>query len=271
MSPLTVSQPLAVAQSTSLEFTPAELERFQQDGYIIVRQLAEAGQQQQMLEATMVGLAGPVHPVEFETEVQYPGAPASRTEHGGDTIRRLKEAHARHPAFTQWITHPKLVHRLQQLLGPRVVMPLAHHNCVMTKHPKFSSETHWHQDIRYWSFQTPELISVWLALGHENQQNGCLYVIPGTHRMNFTRDQFDDRMFFRADHPENQRLINTQIPVELEPGDTLLFHCKTLHAAGRNTTNQSKYSVVFTFRSADNAPLPGSRSAGMAEILLPNV
>ena len=52
-----------------------------------------------------------------------------------------------------------------------------HHNCVMTKHPGCSA-TLWHQDIRYWSFDRPELISAWFALDQEEAVNGALRVIP---------------------------------------------------------------------------------------------
>ena len=151
----------------------------------------------------------------------------------------------------------------------RVVMPLAHHNCIMTKQPRFSSETHWHQDIRYWSYQRPELVSVWIALGHETEENGCLYLIPGTQQMTFARPRLDDALFLRPELPENAALIERRVKAELEPGDVLFFHCRTFHAAGRNTTTQPKFSVVFTFRPADNPPNSGSRSASMAELLLP--
>ena len=147
-------------------------------------------------------------------------------------------------------------------------MPLAHHNCVMTKQPKFSSDTGWHQDIRYWSFQKPELVNAWLALGPERPENGCLKVIPGSHRMTYTPDQFDRDIFLRDDEPKNKPIIETQRHVVLDPGDVLFFHCLTFHAASRNHTTESKQSVVFTFRSADNLPVPGSRSAQSPELLL---
>jgi phytanoyl-CoA hydroxylase len=264
-----VPQTAPAVKSPSVTFSPEERARFESDGYVIVRQLADQETVHRMMETTFVGLAGPIEPVEYEADVQYPGAPPSRAAEGGQTVRRLKEAHARHPVFTHWVASPPIVGRLQQLLGERVVMPLAHHNCVMTKHAAFSSETNWHQDIRYWSYQRPELVSLWLALGHETTENGCLYVIPGTHRMDFARNRFDDAIFFRQDLPENQELIAKKVTVELEPGDALFFHCKTLHAAGRNKTIQPKFSVVFTFRPESYRPLPGSRSAPMPELLLP--
>jgi len=266
----TASKPGGTAPADG-RFSPAELAQFDRDGFVIVRGLVDSEMRRQMFECTRVALADSIGPAEYEADLQYPGAPNSRDVAGGDTIRRLKEAHGRHPVFTQFVSRQALVARLEQLLGPGVVMPLAHHNCVMTKQPRFSSETHWHQDIRYWSFERPELVSLWLALGPETPENGCLYLIPGTHKLAFDRERFDEALFLRPGLPENAALVSQKVSASLEPGDVLFFHCRTFHAAGRNETGQTKFSVVFTFRPADNRPKPGSRSASMPELLLPRV
>ncbi len=249
--------------------TSAEWSQFVRDGYLICRQLVPADVRETMLAVTLDHLRREVAPVEYEAELRYPGAPRSLQAEGGGTVRRLKQAHSRHSVFIDWLNEPALTDRLKDLLGPRLVMPLAHHNCVMTKQPKFSSDTGWHQDIRYWSFQRPELISVWVSLVPERIDNGCLRVIPGSHREQFSRERFDSALFFRTDLPANQSVIQTAVPVELDPGDVLFFHCKTLHAASRNHTDQTKYSAVFTFRAADNLPIAGTRSAELPELVLP--
>ncbi|MBX3440384.1 MAG: phytanoyl-CoA dioxygenase family protein, partial [Planctomycetaceae bacterium] len=210
-----------------------------------------------------------IEPIEYEADVHYPGSPESRESVGGRTVRRLKQAHSRGFVFTEWIQHPGVVGRLHGMLGPDLVCPLAHHNCIMTKSPQFSSETGWHQDIRYWSYERPELVSVWLALGEETPRNGALSLIPGTHQQVFSRDRLDADLFLRSDLPENQTLIGQAISAALEPGDVLFFHCRTFHAAGANQSRNVKLSVVFTFRSVDNRPLPGSRSAALSELLIP--
>lgn len=258
-----------VSTPGSPAFSQDEVQRFERDGYLIVRGLADAETVSLMKAACEDQLRREVGPVEYESEVHYPGAPASLDAVGGRTVRRLKLAHARHPVFTEWISQPSFVNRLHQLMGPDVVMPLAHHNCIMTKQPRFSSDTGWHQDVRYWSFERPELISTWLALTPERIENGCLHVIPGTHRMHLSRERFDEVSFLRTDLPENEELIAKKVTAELEPGDVLFFHCLTFHAATRNHTDRSKYSVVFTFRPADNLPKPGSRSASLPELLIP--
>lgn len=250
-------------------FTPEELDQFKRDGYAIVRGLAEPEVCERMRSVTRDHLQREVQPIEFEADVHYPGAPASLEATGGRTARRLKQAHARDYCFTEWLTTPQLLGRLTQLLGPRVVMPLAHHNCIMTKQPRFSSDTGWHQDIRYWAYEHPELVSVWLALGSETRSNGCLQLIPGTHRRSYRPDQLDEAIFLRADLPENQQLIEQKVYAELEQGDVLFFHARTFHAATRNFTDQTKYSAVFTFRGSDNAPRPGSRTAMHPELILP--
>lgn len=250
------------------EFTSDELASFSRDGFLVVRGLADEGLIQTMRRVTERGLRNEVAPIEYEADLQYPGAPQSKSDRGGRTIRRLKQAHSRDYVFTEWLLRPELLARLRQLLGPELVCPLAHHNCIMTKHPDFSSETGWHQDLRYWSFARPDLVSVWLALVPETRSNGCLQVLPGSHRWKIEPRQLDAASFFRGDLAENQALIAGREFVELQPGDALFFHALTLHAAARNTTRETKYSVVFTFRSADNPPLPGTRSAGSPELIL---
>jgi len=249
-------------------FTEDEVATFRRDGYLVLRQFADEAIRERMLAATQDGLGREIEPIEYEAELNYPGAPQSLDEAGGRTARRLKAAHSRGIVFTEWVSWMPLVERLRQLLDGPIVVPLAHHNCIMTKHPRFSSDTGWHQDIRYWSFTRPELVNVWLALGPERRENGCLRVIPGSHLMTLERHRFDEQVFFRADEPENTSLIERAIDVELDAGDVLFFHAKTLHAATRNFGNRPKFSVVFTFRPLDNPARPGSRSASMPELLL---
>jgi phytanoyl-CoA hydroxylase len=257
------------APGPSPGFSPQELEQFAREGFCIARQLVSPALGQRMLEVARDGLAREIAPIEYEADLHYPGAPSSRQSEGGRTARRLKQALTRDACFSDWICSPELADRLRQILGPRVVMPLAHHNCIMTKQPRYSSDTGWHQDIRYWAFARPDLVSVWLALTPENIRNGCLHLIPGTHRMELERHRYDEASFLREDLAENRALITRSVRAELQPGDVLFFHCLTFHAASRNHSEATKYSVVFTFRSADNLPLPNTRSASLPELLLP--
>ena len=249
-------------------FAPAEIAEFQRDGYLIARELADGATCAAIKAVAQRELAAAKAPLEYEADTHYPGAPVSRDVPGGATVRRLLQAYARDPALARWETCPPVAARLKQLLGPGIELSQAHHNCVMTKSPGYSSLTSWHQDIRYWSFERPELVSVWLALGREFSANGCLLVLPGTHKMEFAPGRLDDALFLRPEVEDNRRLIQAQREVELDCGDVLFFHCRLLHAAGSNQTADTKFSLVSTYHAADNHPLAGTRSASLPDIPL---
>ncbi len=249
-------------------FSAAEIHEFNRDGYIVARALASPAECAQIKAVAERDLAAAVPPVEYEADTRYPGAPASLDAPGGRTVRRLLQAYARDPVIAQWAVQPALAGRLEQLIGPKVELSQVHHNCVMTKNPSYSSITSWHQDIRYWSFERPELVSVWLALGREYFENGALMVLPGSHTMTFDHMQLDDALFLRPDVDANKPLLRTQKKLELQPGDVLFFHCRLFHAAGHNQAGDTKFSLVFTYHADDNRPLAGSRSASLPDIRL---
>ena len=253
----------------SHSFTAEEAAQFSRDGYQIVRGLVPAEACAQMRASAERDLAAAVPPVEYEADTQYPGAPQSLEAPGGRTVRRLLQACTRDAGFREWATAAPIVARLKQLLGPQIALSQVHHNCVMTKDPAYSSLTSWHRDIRYWSFERPELVSVWLALGEERQDNGCLLLLPGSQAMGFDATRLDAAQFLRTDVAENAALLDTQVCAELNPGDVLFFHCRLFHAAGHNRAAQTKFSAVFTYHTIDNPPLPGTRSSVLAEITLP--
>jgi len=248
-------------------FDEASYARFAKHGYLIVKNLCEPQRIKSMHHTISASLSPALAPVEYEADVHYPGAPDSRSAPGGDTPRRLLNAIARNDIFRSWAVCANVADQVRNLLrSPYIQVSQNHHNCIMTKFPGYGSETGWHQDIRYWSFDRPELVTSWLALGDEYEQNGSLTVIPGSHRMEFGRGQFDAALFFRTDVEKNRQLMESAQVLELTAGDVLLFHSRLLHSAGRNRTNAVKLSVVFTYHCADNCPIVGTRSAEHPDI-----
>ncbi len=244
-----------------------DISAFQRDGFLVRRQLISPDRVAQLVEAIDHALNPALAPVEFEADVHYPGAPASRQAPGGQTPRRLLHAYGRDRLFQSVGQDPDVVATLKALMATDSLrLSQNHHNCVMTKHPGYSSVTSWHQDIRYWRFDRQELVSTWLALGPENEANGGLLVIPGSHNEPFELGQFDAALFLRTDIPANQELLERARPVDLDAGDMLFFHSRTLHAAGQNTSNIVKRSLVFTYRDEDNRPIPETRSAVYEDI-----
>lgn len=248
--------------------TDVQRTAFERDGFLVMRQLANAERVAQMRSLALEHAENHVAPIEYEADVAYPGAPASRDAEGGDTPRRLLQACDRAPVFAHWATDARVTAIIAQLMdSDTLYLTRNHHNCVMTKHPRYSTATGWHKDLRYWHFRQPELINAWLALGDETPANGCMMVLPGTHHQVVAADRLDDAQFLREDVEANQPLIATAQTVPLAPGDVLFFHAGTFHAAGRNTTDMLKLSVVTTYYTPANGPLPNTRSARLEPVL----
>lgn len=235
---------------------------FEEQGYVVVPRFADNAITQSLRLIAEEHLATELAPMEYEVDVQYPGAPADAEALGANTARRLLQACSRHSAFRDWATSDVVKQILAKLLdGDALELSQCHHNCVMTKQPGFSSATLWHQDNRYWSFDEQNLVSLWLALTDEHRRNGCLRVIPGSHRLTLDPGRFDAALFLRPDLLENKQLLKQAIQVPLQAGDVLFFHSKLFHAAGRNQTEATKLSLVFTYHAAANRPIDATRSA----------
>jgi len=252
---------------TSIEAQIAELHEF---GYVVVPDYVPERELAELRETARSQLAARTPPLELEADLRYPGAPPSRTAAGGETVRRLLDAYARDPAFRACATLPAVRRWMDAYFGEPVLMSRAHHNCLMTKHPRYGSETGWHRDIRYWSFAEENLVSVWIALGAESAGNGALWLVPRSHGMAFDADRFDEARFFRADRADNLEIIRGAVSPPLAPGDALFFHCNTLHSAGQNLSEMVKFSLVYTYHGCSNQAKAGTRSASMPEVALEN-
>lgn len=277
---MTAPQQRAFGASATLDFDSsapladqaalASLAReFHAGGYIVLRNFASEATCATLESVTRQHLASAIPPVEFEADLGYPGAPATRESAGGHTVRRLRQAYGRDEAFRRWAADPRVVATVEALLGEPARLALAHHNCVMTKHPHYGSQTGWHRDTRYWSFVKPELVTVWLALGDEDERNGVLRVIPGSHRAKLVPEQLDPAEFLIESHPASQTLLKGTMPLALHRGDVLMFDSRLFHAAGRNDSEAVKLSVAFAYFGASNRPVSGTRSAEFGYVEMP--
>src|ERR1700712_215728 len=184
-----------------------QVRELRENGYVVVPGLVTPERCEAMRNVARRDLAQAAAPVEFEADLQYPGAPESKDAPGGHTVRRLLDAYVRDPLFADAATSPEIRGWMELYFGEESFLSRAHHNCVMTKHPEYGSLTGWHRDIRYWSFDERDLGSTWLALGPERAQNGGLWLVPGSHAMKLPKGSFDEAQFLIADLPENAALI----------------------------------------------------------------
>jgi phytanoyl-CoA hydroxylase len=243
-----------------MQLSQEQLDKFNNDGFLILRDFASKNLCNQILEKAKEHLEKKQAPIESEQEYM-------QVSDENITVRRLRQVYDREEIFREWMTNKDIRPILKQVLNDDVVLTLAHHNSIMTKLPHESSRTFWHQDRRYWHFENNNLVSVWLSLGDEFLENGLLEFIPKSHEIDFSKDRFDDNSNFLDENIENKELIKTKVSQNLKKGDVVLFHCKTLHHANKNQTDKAKISFVYTVRASKNKALFNTRSQSKEIIL----
>lgn len=262
-----------------MKLTPQQLAQFQNDGFIVLRGFADPSRCEAILDVAKAHLKHRIEPI--ETELGYDAKSkeiridikdyTSKALGEEGTVRRLRQVYQRDILFKSWMEDRKIRPILQQILDDQVVVTTAHHNSIMTKMPHYSTQTRWHQDRRYWRYSDNNLVSIWLALDDEYNENGVLEFIPGSHRMHFTPDQFDEKEYFSETYPQNIPLIETKVSTVLKRGDVIIFHSLLLHRANKNETDTPKIAFVYTVKGLKTKALEGSRSAEYPEIQLPMI
>jgi Phytanoyl-CoA dioxygenase (PhyH) len=136
--------------------------------------------------------------------------------------------------------------------------PVCHfHSKLMQKEPKVGGAWEWHQDYGYWyknQFMFPDqLISVMVALTEANKQNGCLQIIPGSHKLGRVNHGFAGEQV-GADMVMVENALKTMplLYCELEPGDTLIFHSNLLHRSEANLSDRPRWSIISCYSSQSN-------------------
>ena len=153
--------------------------------------------------------------------------------------------------FLDLAMHPGIVDLVEQLIGPDIILWGCH---VFCKPASEGYETPWHQDGHYWPIRPLANCTVWVALEPSTRANGCLRVIPGSHRDHVLHPHLHED---RSDLTLNQRMAEgcfdetDAVDLELQPGQMSLHDVYMIHGAKANTSGQRRTGVALRY-------MPGS-------------
>lgn len=111
----------------------------------------------------------------------------------------------------------------------------------VAKPPQARTELPWHQDNGYTPLVPEEYVTCWLALDDAELDNGCLWVIPGSHRQG-TLPHHNGAGPFRVGH-DGPDLDG--VPVPVERGSVLVFSSLLMHRSGPNTTDRPRRAWII--------------------------
>jgi phytanoyl-CoA hydroxylase len=107
----------------------------------------------------------------------------------------------------------------------------------------------WHQDSYYFPFEPARpIVGVWLAVTEATLGNGCLHVLPGSHREPVHEHVPDRRPGANIGYVEIvDHDMAGAVPVLMEPGDLLLFDSHLMHRSTDNTTEGIRAAMVYHY------------------------
>jgi len=208
-----------------------------ENGYLTIEKFFNA----ERIAETHAAIASLLSPT--NTEKVYEAEPADSA-----TVRRIWSPTQKHPVFERMAADPALLDCIAALIGENI---LFHYSKLNMKGPKFGSPVYWHQDFSYYPHTNTDLLSAIIFLDDATVHNGCLRVVPGSHRHGLRSHEIDGFFRGRISDVDESEAVN----IELAAGGVILLHCMMLHASARNESNSPRRAFLPAYRAADALPI----------------
>ena len=244
--------------------TPQETARFHRDGYLRFRSVIDDATVHTLRDA----LDGVIR------DEQSRGEDSDRPPefaYGHDrkaTATAERPARAIHqfinmwkisPEFREVLNNPLIAGAIRDLMGVEHIR--LWHDQVISKPPGDNGHFACHHDFYFWPLDRPAMITGWLALDDATPANGCMHVVPGSHRdprfQPADCDLADDINLSPAPlGPGEPASLYTDVrtwrpeqamPVPLKAGECMFHHCLNYHLTPQNTTDRQRRAFVMIF------------------------
>ncbi|HEY8561623.1 MAG TPA: phytanoyl-CoA dioxygenase family protein [Pyrinomonadaceae bacterium] len=156
----------------------------------------------------------------------------------------LNGVHRESPLMREIMYRSALVDVMTQVIGANIK---AASNQLVFKSPNDERPYDWHQDNGFGPLEPATTVSCWMALDDVHEKNGCLWVIPGSHK-NGRLEHRAERGRERIAAVENEE---SAVPVLLKAGECVFFHGDLLHKSNGNSTDKMRRAFFYRYADAD--------------------
>lgn len=244
------------------------------DGFLVVPGLIGTGELAE-LKTDLVALARGTYPCPSLTQV----APTVSDEDAMRSILCIHQPHLVSPVMARFASHPAVAAVLARVVGAHLAHWDGSVKCMQSmlfaKAPGKPGQA-WHQDERYIPTRDRSLAGAWIAIDDANKGNGCLWVVPGSHRNGYLfpfKPPEDLAEFDGADECHGFD-ADKAIPVEVAAGSVVFFNGYLLHRSLRNrSATDWRRALVCHYMNAwsllpwfeADVPGQGKQSIGTAD------
>ncbi|MFI6734959.1 phytanoyl-CoA dioxygenase family protein [Nonomuraea sp. NPDC050451] len=227
---------------------PALKTPYERDGYLVLDRALGPGEVGELLEETVRICRGELGGIR--------GAlPAGDADTDDDVLRRFLCVHYPHKLsglMLATMRHPAIGSALTSLIGPNVK---AMQSMLFIKSEGEPGQA-WHQDELFIPTRDRSLTAAWIALDDATVENGCLWVLPGSHRRGVlypNREHDDPRYDCTVESYDFPFDDSDAVPVEVAAGTVVVFNGYLLHKSLPNTGRRGyRRALVNHYMSAES-------------------
>lgn len=177
-------------------------------------------------------------------------------EVGRDTAEvRILDRHLDVESVWRLASHPRVLEAVEAVLGPDVMLLASNFFCKYPADERGERFVAWHQDVTYWGLEPPRAITAWIAIDDADVENGCMSVIPGSHRLGFLEHS-------KSDRAGNLLSVNQEVPdalfderravsMPLRAGQASLHDGMLLHGSHPNRSSRRRCGLAVRFTTPD--------------------
>jgi phytanoyl-CoA hydroxylase len=233
--------------NTAARLSDQQVAAYDRDGFVTVDRLLSppeiADLQQVTDEFVEQSRAVTAHTEVFDLEPGHtPESPR---------LRRLKAPHRQHLVYDRLLRDTRILDLVEQLIGAGIRFQGTKLNL---KSPEFGSPVGWHQDWAFYPHTNDDVLAVGIALDDMLLENGCLMVVPGSHR-GPTLSHHQNGVFVGS--VEDGSAGADAVPLELHAGGISIHHARLVHGSAPNTSSRPRRLLLFEYCAADAWPLLG--------------
>lgn len=170
-------------------------------------------------------------------------------------------------AFLQHASHARICEEIAQLCRTDTLR--IWHDQVQYKPPVTGGATAWHQDHPLWPIIQPaDLVSAWVALDDATIENGCMWMVPGSHKWGNHQKYLSSDAAFMPIHKQPELLpegaLVKAVPFEIKKGQVGYHHSLTWHGSPHNRSEKKRRAIAVHYMPGHTRYEP-SRSHPMLE------
>jgi ectoine hydroxylase-related dioxygenase (phytanoyl-CoA dioxygenase family) len=222
-----------------IRVTPEQIKRFNEQGYLLVEDIISPEEVLAYSEIYDKFLDGSIDAGKNRADLGDGSGKSDKVE----AITQIMWPSDFMPALLEMPYHHRALSISRDLLGEDMDFDF---DMLISKAPETNSPTPWHQDAAYWiNMPDRRAVSCWMALDNSTKENGCMWYVPGSHKLPLRPHHFagKDGGALICECSEEEGLA-----IEIKPGSCIFHHGQTLHYSRGNSTLGNRRAFIINLR-----------------------